>query len=195
MKYEQYIDYYLAVAIGLDNHEVVNVYGFPGSQLEGAQTVKVKTDNKQDVNSVIVEVEGLDISYNRIYENVEFIDSRVAHTKTEFIRINKATVISGVNKGSIEVGNLVIPSGLGEAMSCSYTIPRNYEGYITSVSSPNDEDMFLFTRENNITRKVLAFRGQHFFKIPYKVNSCTDIGLDSISKLDGSIQIMLLENS
>lgn len=202
MKYPDFMDYYLAIAIGLDNHEVVDVYGFGGEFLNEDRPLKIKTSRKEDVindiseDGIHVEIFGLDVNFNRISETVKFEESRVVHTKSNFYRVNSACVTNGINIGDISIDKfLVIPSMIGNAMNSNYTLPNNMEGYITTLYNPNDEDMSLIIRNGQSIKKVLSFRGFYEFKVPYKVKPATDIVLRSDNLLDGSMQIILLENS
>jgi len=180
MKYEEFMDYYLAISIGLDRHSVVNIYG---SAFEGVIDNMVYSDSPED--NMFVIIDGLDEGYNR---NVMEVELRGASPVDigEFHKIN-CMHTDGINQGTIFVGDYRIKPKKVKSQYSDYTIPAGHTGFITNVYG---KDVSLQIKETEFM-EVNRIDGNFCFKVPFKVTEMSDIRL--VSAWPAGIQVILIE--
>ena len=89
---------------------------------------------------LIVQVNGLDSSYNLLSESVTLNGSGTATTTNSFFRINGMFVTNGVNAGIItgKIATVLyaqINAGAGQTQMSLYTVPKGYTFYLTYVQA------------------------------------------------------------
>ena len=89
---------------------------------------------------LIIQVNGLDSSYNLLSESVTLNGSGTATTTNSFFRINGMFVTNGVNAGNItgKIATVLyaqINGSVGQTQMSLYTVPKGYTFYLTYVQA------------------------------------------------------------
>jgi hypothetical protein len=168
-----YEPFELQVARGqITGHEVVNVFGYASAVSTSfvsvwennaayvfptvASTMVVSSSSASDT-AVLVQIFGLDASYNRITEVVALNGTSDVTTTNTYFRINNVITTVGNAVGTVYVKNAggttyaQITIGSGKTNMSVYTVPAGYTAYLTQF------DAFSST---SVTSGVFAtFRG------------------------------------
>jgi len=89
---------------------------------------------------LIVQVNGLDASYNLLSEKVTLNGSGTATTTGSYFRINGMFVTNGINAGNItgKIATVLyaqINAGVGQTQMSIYTVPNGYTFYLTYIQA------------------------------------------------------------
>ena len=102
-------------------------------------------DRIGDTGARRITIQGLDVDYNLIEDQVILQGQNVVNSNKEFLRVHRAFVTeagsSEFNEGVITINNNAntltlaqIPAEHGQTQMAVYTIPANHKAYITSFS-------------------------------------------------------------
>ncbi len=172
--YHTDIDYYMAIARGLDGHSVVNIYG------DTPDYVYPEEDTKMKLSSGEVTIEGLDAN---CYEMTELVQA--GDVVEGYYRINRMeSTTDNAEDIRLESGENVyceIEAGKGQSNMGLYTVPCDCQGYVIAC------DGGLWVREDD----VFLYYGhyQMKFPVPIRVDGCSDI------RTDRHVQVILVNNS
>jgi hypothetical protein len=111
-------------------------YAYPGS---AGVVVLLSASGATDAG-LIIQVNGLDSSYNLLSETVTLNGSGTATTTNSFLRINGLFITNGVNAGNItaKIATVLyaqINAGIGQTQMSLYTVPKGYTFYLTYIQA------------------------------------------------------------
>ena len=156
---ETNIDFYFAVAGGIDNYGTANVFGaastWPFEDEAIAHTAEAEAGAR-------VRITGIDPDYNRIEQ--EAVLSTGILPMGKWLRIISVDVLSGKN--------VIVANRNGELAGGYYTVGNNQRAFITSVNSAGVE--IYVKRLNEQFMKIGNF-GKYEFKPPFIVEPNSDI--------------------
>ena len=184
--------------------------------VDSAGTVALTSDDTANDNGAVVEVQGLDSSYNLLTENVTVGG---ASSTGEFIRIFRMRLVSmpgdalPVNEGNLSatVNSTVIArilEGVGQTLMAVYTVPAGKRAYLLSFDVGNSKDAeaeakVMVRRFNNgvfNTKAYATLRGTPFrkeYRILEVIDEKNDIEIRAKSSSTASISAgfeLLLED-
>lgn len=174
---------------------------YPLTAIQVEITANSLSDNRIGSGARTIQIEGLDSSYNVIYEVITLPGFWNAVTTTNyFLRILKITVLTagyhGTNWGDILVRTTInqqlciMYEESGESLQTHYTIPSNYTGYlykyyfsILKASSISAEFKLWLTPygQASTLKSIIGSdadgvnSGEKIFKAPLKIPEKTDI--------------------
>lgn len=198
-------------AVGSQAFETIWENGGIYTYVDSAGTVTLTSDDTGEDNGAVVEVQGLDGSYNLLTENVTVGG---AASSGEFIRIFRMRLITmpegdsagdvqPVNQGNLSAtvnGTVIarILEGVGQTLMAVYTVPAGKRAYLLSFDVGNSKDAeveakFMVRKFNNgvfNTRAYATLRGTPFrkeYKIVEFIDEKNDIEIRAKSSSTASI--------
>jgi hypothetical protein len=214
MIFHDFMDHYLAIAIGLERHEVVNVYGktntnniFASDELFIWSTSE--GDNENGSGAKEITIKGIDITYTEHEQTIE-LNGLSPVRISDFLGINEMYVeragdfgynlgiisvgIPGIANKQLEVKKAVIFEGKNVYYNASYSVPISKRAYITTMHSIEDKIISLTIKESDsIIKEVNKFKSFYKYKVPLKVRGGSDIMLKSEEPCYAGMQIILIE--
>jgi len=208
-------------SVGSQAFETIWEDGDIYTYVDSAGTVTLTSDNTVEDNGAVVEVQGLDGSYNLLTENVTV--GGVA-SSGEFLRIFRMRLVSmpeGDSAGDaqrVNLGNLTgtvngtviarILAEVGQTLMAVYTVPAGKRAYLLSFDIGNSKDAELEAKvmvrkfNNGVfnTKAYSTLRGTPFrkeYKITEVIDEKTDIEIRAKSSSTASVSAgfeLLLED-
>lgn len=196
----------------------VNGTLYPFSAFNTGSTVHIET--RLDNNGIstldtgkTVTIEGLDINYNEITENIIISGSSGAGVKT-FLRINRAYIANNLTNVNIIVGSTVVQkicTSKGSTLNTNFTIPAGYTGYITqgtcTCAYSADATVDMYVRQfgygfvNGHSLEVSGSGGQYIFPftLPIRIPEKSDIDVRAIvrtnkARMTAAYDLILMQN-
>lgn len=208
-------------SVGSSTFETIWENGGIYTYVDSAGTVALTSDDTANDNGAIVEVQGLDGSYNLLTENVTVGG---AASSGEFIRIFRMRLVSmpegdsagdalPVNQGNLSAtvnGTVIarILEEVGQTLMAVYTVPAGKRAYLLSFDVGNSKDAELEAKvmvrrfENGVfnTKAYSTLRGTPFrkeYKILEVIDEKNDIEIRAKSSNTASVSAgfeLLLED-
>lgn len=179
-------------------------YVYPSS----AVTMSVVSSSGSDTLNVLIS--GLDANYNEITETVTLTGTSPVTTTSEFLRINKAIVLTSLNIGDITISNggntyAFIGADIGTTQSSVYTVPAGHSIYLVRIdctSGTVNGQKYLFIR--NILRsssgRTLKVAESTFSQsisfdrqVPFRIEEKTDFHFEAKSSASDNEVSLFIE--
>lgn len=197
----------------------VNDTVYPWATYTAAAVVNIERNSASDEGKQVT-VQGLDANYNFVEETITIAGADTLGT-TQFIRVNRAFVVSGAtNVGDIDIeygaagGATIarITAGKGQTLMCVYTVPAGYTGYLTqgvctvqSGGSATGDMMVRYFGQTAFrvghTFEVTSNGGQYnyAFTVPIRIPEKSDIDVrakaaGNNSRVTAAFDIILIKN-
>lgn len=181
-------------------------------------SVSVQSTSSQDAptgsGALSIVVQGLDLSYNPVEEEISLNGSNPVLGNEQFVRVFRAFISSGnTNVGDINItigGVLVsqVAADYGQTLQCSYTIPAGKTGYIkniaTSTSKQQEIILAIFQKPFDgvfrvaTTISLYQMSANQTFEVPIKLQEKTDIDVRIKGSTNATVscdfEIIMIEN-
>ena len=206
MKYPDFMDYNLAISIGLDGHEVVNVNGTSNLNFYNGDSVlfissSSDLDDYNNEGAQVVQINFLTDNYNESSIEIE-LNGQQPIELDSIHRINSIEVVQAgeyrSNDGKISIYDFdrvyheILP-GQNKSSSCNYSVPLECCGYIYYMQALEQDNFDVYIEEDGILAKVFSFTNFMKFKVPYKVLPGSDIIIKSENGSRCMYQLVLIE--
>ena len=167
-------------------------------------------DSQSGIGTSVIRVQGLDLNYEPIHEDVPISSSGIE----VFSRVFRAfSVIGNTNVGDINIsidGVLVsqISEGYGQTLQCTYTIPSGKTGYLKNISTSTSKQqpmiLGIFQKPFDGVFRVAStislyqMSANQTFEIPIKLEEKTDIDVRVKGSTNATVscdfEIILIDN-